>query len=197
MEIDENLIRNNPGPAEHADLTVRRAKVLQALEAQEADEEALAQIATVSTQPRRSAKAMKGRKTGSIRDQAEKTGEDKDKILRSQKRGALGKLIDKIKGTSLDKGVELDALVKLPEAERIELVERAASGEEVSARTEDRKPAHRGKSTAGATKREKALALLKRLRDCCSDLDEAGLLKQLFTEIEAMLSEGGDPATTS
>jgi hypothetical protein len=37
-------------------------------------------------------------------------------------------------GTSLDKGVELDALAKLPAAERDGLAKRAAAGEEVSAR---------------------------------------------------------------
>src|SRR5690606_20501234 len=47
----------------------------------------------------------------------------------------LGDDIEKVKGTALDKGVELDALVKLSEPERKELIERAASGEKkVSAR---------------------------------------------------------------
>jgi ParB family transcriptional regulator, chromosome partitioning protein len=196
MEIDENLIRNNPGPAEHAKLTARRAKILQALAEQEADEEAPSQIETASTQSRRWVKTKDGREKASIRDQAEKTGEDKDKIHRSKKRGVLGKLLHKINGTSLDKGVEMDALIKLPEAEREELVERAASGEKVSARTEDRKPAPKVKPAAGATKRQKALALLKRLRVCCSDLDETGRLKQLIAEFEAMLSKGGEEATS-
>lgn len=39
-----------------------------------------------------------------------------------------------IMGTSLAKGVEMDALIKLPEPERKELIERAVAGEAVSAR---------------------------------------------------------------
>jgi ParB family transcriptional regulator, chromosome partitioning protein len=42
--------------------------------------------------------------------------------------------LDKIAGTSLDKGVELDALAKMPAVERDELIDRAAKGEKVSAR---------------------------------------------------------------
>jgi hypothetical protein len=41
--------------------------------------------------------------------------------------------LDKIKGTCLDKGVELDALAKLPEEERAKLIERAVAGEKVPA----------------------------------------------------------------
>lgn len=42
--------------------------------------------------------------------------------------------LDKIEKTSLDKGVEMDALIKMPAPERAELIERAAAGEKVSAR---------------------------------------------------------------
>ena len=59
-----------------------------------------------------------------------KTGETKDKIQRSKKRvEILGGILKKVVGTSLDKGSELDALAKLPEAEREDLADRAASGE--------------------------------------------------------------------
>ena len=47
---------------------------------------------------------------------------------------ALGDDLPRVTGTSLDKGVELDALAKLPEADRAELIERAQAGEKVSAR---------------------------------------------------------------
>ena len=39
--------------------------------------------------------------------------------------------VSRIVGTSLDKGVEMDALIKLPEPERKELIERAIAGEAV------------------------------------------------------------------
>ena len=42
--------------------------------------------------------------------------------------------LDRIKGTSLDKGVEMDAPAKHPEPERKELIDRADAGEVVSAR---------------------------------------------------------------
>ena len=46
---------------------------------------------------------------------------------------ALGDDLDRIIGTSLDKGVELDALIKLSEPDRKELIGRAQSGGKVSA----------------------------------------------------------------
>lgn len=42
--------------------------------------------------------------------------------------------LKKIVGTPLSKGVEMDALIKLSEPERKELIERASKGEKVSAR---------------------------------------------------------------
>jgi hypothetical protein len=52
-------------------------------------------------------------------------------IQNSVRRGeTLGKAtLAKVAGTSLDKGTELDALARLPEAERTALVDRAAAGE--------------------------------------------------------------------
>ena len=46
---------------------------------------------------------------------------------------APGEDLDEIAGTSLDKGVELDALKDLPQEERRELIQRAKAGETVSA----------------------------------------------------------------
>jgi ParB family chromosome partitioning protein len=48
---------------------------------------------------------------------------------------ALGDDLDAIAGTSLDKGVELDALAKLPDPERKQIIQRAVAGEDVSARS--------------------------------------------------------------
>ena len=49
---------------------------------------------------------------------------------------ALGDDLAMVTGTSLDKGVELDALAKLPEDERKGLIDRAKAGERVTARKE-------------------------------------------------------------
>ena len=63
------------------------------------------------------------------------TGESKQSINRHVARAdALGDDLVRVTGTSLDKGVELDALAKLPEPERQALIERAVAGEKVTAR---------------------------------------------------------------
>ena len=58
---------------------------------------------------------------------------------------ALGRDLKVIAGTSLDKGVKMDALAKLAPDQRAGLIERAASGEQVSARDDQQR------KTPGAT----------------------------------------------
>lgn len=100
-----------------------------------AQDGALSQFATASRQALRGAGQKPGPDIGSVRDQANKTGESKDKIQRSIKRFEdLGRpLLESIIGTSLDSGTELDALMKLPEAIRDELSQGAAAGHKVFA----------------------------------------------------------------
>ena len=63
------------------------------------------------------------------------TGESKRDVNRHLARAeALGDDLDKVTGTSLDKGVELDALKAMPPEQRAPLIERAQAGECVSAR---------------------------------------------------------------
>lgn len=63
------------------------------------------------------------------------TGESKSQVNRHVARAeALGDDLDRLAGTSLDKGVELDALKAMPEPERKALIERAVAGEIVTAR---------------------------------------------------------------
>jgi ParB/RepB/Spo0J family partition protein len=139
-EIDENLIRNDPGPAEHALLTGRRAEIIKELAAQGG---ALSQTATPSKkQAQRGAGQKSGPDVASVRDQANRTGETKDTVQRSRKRfeGIGDVILKKIVDTSLDKGVQLDALAKLSKEKQYDLAERAAVGETVSARMANRKP---------------------------------------------------------
>lgn len=70
---------------------------------------------------------------------AEAIGQSKATTNRAVARAeALGdEVLDKVVNTSLDSGVELDALAKMDAPERAVLVERAAAGEKVSARTPD------------------------------------------------------------
>lgn len=135
-QIDENLIRNSLGPSEHAKLTQRREEIIKALAAglEEENEKAPASV-TQNVSGRKDTKGV--RDSASVRDQAEKTHENREKIRRSRKRAnVLGaKILNKTQGTSLDKGIELDALMELPEEKRDELVELAAAGEVVTART--------------------------------------------------------------
>ena len=135
-QIDENLIRNNLGPSEHAKLTQRREEIIKALATRFEEECGKAKPASV-TKNVSGRKDIKGvRDAASVRDQAEKTGENREKIRRSRQRAKVlgSKILDKTQGTSLDKGVELDALIQLPDKKRDDLVERAAAGEVVSAR---------------------------------------------------------------
>jgi hypothetical protein len=68
---------------------------------------------------------------------AEATGKDRRSVERGNARGeALGDDLAAVTGTSLDKGVELDALAKMPKDERKGLIDRAKAGERVTARKE-------------------------------------------------------------
>jgi len=184
-EIDENIIRNNPTPAEHAILTQRRADIIQELEGM------LSRFATASKQALRRAGQRPGY-AASVRDQAKKTGQSKDKIQRSRMRsGILGGLLNKVVGTSLDKGTELDALAKLPEEEREDLADRAASGEAVSARTADHKPKPKpGRGTV--TRREKALAELDAWDARYHDLEELKGYEKHVADIQVALMHPDD-----
>jgi hypothetical protein len=61
--------------------------------------------------------------------EAENTGKNEATIIRAAARGeALGfETLNRIVGTSLDKGVEIDALKKMDEPEREALIERATA----------------------------------------------------------------------
>ncbi len=114
-EIDENLFRNNLTPSEEALAVESRAELVKALEL---EAEVVAQFAPP---PKKGAKGggiggVHGKAPASNRDLSAKTGRSKDAIRRSRNRAKeLGtETLEAVKGTSLDKGVELDALVKHP-----------------------------------------------------------------------------------
>jgi hypothetical protein len=76
------------------------------------------------------------------------TGESKSQINRHLRRAeGLGDNLDRIIHTSLDKGVELDALLAMTPGQRTRLIVRAVAGEKVSAR----KVLTMSKSTTSAT----------------------------------------------
>jgi ParB/RepB/Spo0J family partition protein len=134
-EIDENLMRAELGAAEHAKLTGRRAEII-AAKAREKEEKTASLAQVEPGKKKKGRKDVKGvRDAASIRDQAEKTGEDKEKIRRSKKRAEkLGnETLSRVHGTSLDNGAQLDALMKLGDDKREELIKQAEAGEDVSA----------------------------------------------------------------
>jgi ParB/RepB/Spo0J family partition protein len=74
-------------------------------------------------------------KMGFAKDVAERTGRNKSTITRAIARYEAIPGIASLVGTSLDRGVELDALAKKPEAEQSALIEAATAGKKVSARS--------------------------------------------------------------
>lgn len=140
IEIDENLVRSELSVAQRAHYTARRKEVWEALHPEPTrdyglesyDDEGDGNSGTsCPTIPDRGP----GRPKEFAAETAAITGQSKRDINRNVARAeAIGPDILKLSGTSLDKGVELDALAKLPEPERKDLIERATSGEVVTAR---------------------------------------------------------------
>ena len=146
IEIDENLIRSELTPAQRAHYTARRAEIREALQPYVAPKECQDDAEVEGTGDQTLATSLDtlpdGRKKGPqhqkafAAETAALTGQSKSSINQHRARGeALGDDALRVVGTSLDKGVELDALTKLPEPKRKELIDRAAAGEKVTART--------------------------------------------------------------
>jgi len=110
-EIDTRLREQRHGEAERATLFVRRRELAQA-------------------KPRRGRRVATGK---FIAEAAIATRTSRRTIYRDLARAdeLSVPLLEKIRGTSLDHGNQLDALCKLPPEKRKRLVERAANGEEI------------------------------------------------------------------
>jgi hypothetical protein len=118
-EIDENLIRSQLSPAQTADAIARRKAIY--LEIHPETKRGAAGLA-----------AVRGDQNDNLsvrpftENTAAATGKDRRTVERAAARGEkLGDSLKDIAGTSLDSGVELDALAKKTPEERAELVERA------------------------------------------------------------------------
>lgn len=137
-EIDENLCRSELTEAEEAHHLARR-KVLW-------EKRAEREVLGGKTSPTQIATQHKDRPQNQKAFAAETeavTGQSKRSINQKLARAeALGDDIQQVVGTSLDKGVELDALAKMPEQERHDIIERAKAGEVVSARKPVPPPPH-------------------------------------------------------
>lgn len=129
MEIDENLCRAELTASQRAQAIRRRKQIWEALHPVDTGGKSLSTCLS------------DGRKAGPQHEQgfaaatATAAGMTKQAINQHLARAeAIGDDLERVTGTSLDKGVELDALAKLPEPERKDLIARAEAGEEVSAR---------------------------------------------------------------
>lgn len=124
MEIDENLCRAELTATQRTAHIKRRKQIWEALHPNSG-----------KTFPTITEERGPGRPKEFAAETAAVSGESKRSINQHVARAdAIGDDLDRIVGTSLDKGVELDALAKLPEPERKELIDRAEAGEKVSAR---------------------------------------------------------------
>jgi ParB family chromosome partitioning protein len=138
-EIDENLCRAGLTPAETAAAMVRRKEIYILLHPETASGKV-------------QAKAMNARLgRGNVNENnsptftaatAAATGMNRRSVEKAVARGQALKPEDlqKIVGTSLDKDVELDALAIIPSVQRDKLIEKATSGQTVSARDLSKTP---------------------------------------------------------
>ena len=123
MEIDENLCRAELTASQRAQAIKRRKQIWEALHPNSGT--------TCPTIQERG----RGRPQEFAAETSAVSGESKRDVNRHLARAeAIGEDLERVTGTSLDKGVELDALAKLPEPERKELIDKAEAGEQVSAR---------------------------------------------------------------
>lgn len=131
IEIDENLCRSELTSAQRSKAVKRRREIWEALHP-------VAKVQVAQVAPPESATGYKQpppQEKAFAAETAAVTGESKSQINRHLARAeVLGDDLDKVTGTSLDKGVELDALKAMPPEQRAPLIERAQAGEHVSAR---------------------------------------------------------------
>jgi len=130
LEIDENLARSELSAAEESACILRRQEIWRKINGFDGEETA------------RNSRSLGGRGhkdfasdvaavIGGGRNPESVKRDVQLKIARARE---LGPDINRVVGTSLDKGVELDALVKLPGPDRESIIARAEAGEQVSAR---------------------------------------------------------------
>lgn len=134
-EIDENLIRNEYSPAERAIAIARRKSIYEALHPETAhggDRKSSRQVGDLNDGDE-GGEAVADRFTEAT---AERTGRSERSVQRDAQRGAAvgAETLQRVIGTALDKGEEIDALAKLSPEKREEVIAKAEDGEKVSAK---------------------------------------------------------------
>lgn len=149
IEIDENLCRSELTNSQRAKAVKRRKEIWEALhpvrqrfdsvfdalgtvEGPMTDAEEREQVEPVIPPVAKHGHAQEKSFAAATADASGMTKQAINRHLASAK--ALGDDLDKVTGTSLDKGVELDALKAMTPEQRAPLIERAQAGEKVSAR---------------------------------------------------------------
>lgn len=123
--IDENLIRRTLSDAERASMIARRKELYE-----------IQHPETKHGGDRKNSNRQIGDMNGSrfTAEAAKATGKSERAIQRDATRAKAIPRLPEVVGTSLDKGVELDALAKLPANQQDQIITRAVAGEPVSAR---------------------------------------------------------------
>ncbi len=149
IEIDENLCRSELTNSQRAKAVKRRKEIWEALhpvrqrfdsvfdalgtvEGPMTDAEEREQVEPVIPPVAKHGHAQEKSFAAATADASGMTKQAINRHLARAK--ALGDDLDKVTGTSLDKGVELDALKAMTPEQRAPLIERAQAGEKVSAR---------------------------------------------------------------
>jgi len=175
MEIDENLCRAELTPAQEAVAIARRKEIYLALHPETAAGKS--QAAAMNAKLGRGQDVTDKMSLTFSKATAAAAGKTPRSIERSAARGEAinAENLDKLVGTSLDKGAELDALAKMPVSARQELIDRAAQGELVSARpgrsSNDKhaRPIHVGGEAAGADDEDAQFSKLEAAWNAASD----------------------------
>jgi ParB-like chromosome segregation protein Spo0J len=138
VEIDENLIRADLTPAEKAAHHARRKELYE----QKHGKAKAKGAHEANRKMGRRHDATDNLSDAYTTDAAKKTGKNPRSVRRDVARGENIPNVAELAGTSLDQGTELDALAKLKEADpdrQAELIAKAKSGENVSAKAEIKK----------------------------------------------------------
>lgn len=172
-EIDENLIRRDLSPAERALLISRRKAIYESIHPE-----------TKHGAAGRGRNRDRDLRSFSM-ETAALTGRSKGDIAKDATRAKkLGEYdIERIAGTSLDTGSEIDALCKMSKHEREALIVRAEAGETVTARPEKTDPPKLAELI------DIAIQLKVALRDADVNEKNAFLCEDIAREVVALLTE--------
>jgi N6-adenosine-specific RNA methylase IME4 len=129
VEIDENLVRGELSPAESAAHYAERKRLYLKLHPETGTGKAPGKAGGGKKSRTKNCKLQ-----SFAEDTATKTGKHKATVSREVKRGTDIEDVASLAGTSLDSGVELDALAELPKAEQRKLAKAAKAGKKVSAK---------------------------------------------------------------